>query len=176
MDFNAFNSRSGANKPSRLHVCHPATGDEIWSEPPRGIPGDADYFEGKPCIVLVLGAEGADVQAQLKRLRAQKMTDPTSGNRKERRAKKAEGIAEVDDRSVIEVHAEMAESAVPLIAGFENIERDGKPLTTSHDDVMWFLCLQTVNGRGEQGQKSFLEQVLEHSGDRANYLGNGSTT
>lgn len=153
MDFSNFDSRKGAERASKLHLRHPSTGNPLYNE------------DETPCVVLVVGTESRKVQDAIRQMRRNKVQTPTG----KKNAKPAE-----DNRTMSEVHAELAETAAPLIVGFEGIYRGDEPLTDSEDDKLWFLNLQTINGKGDDGQLSFLEQVLAHSGDRDNYLGNGS--
>lgn len=142
MKIDQFNSRAGSGVARPLHLCHPVTGQPLFDNE-----ADPTQDNGKPCRVMVLGVEDADTMAQIRAIRADK--DKTKDQ--------TEYLVSV---------------TAPLIAGFENIEReDGKasrPLTD--DDVMWFLRLQAPNG--SIGQRSFLEQVAGFAADRANYLGN----
>ena len=142
MKFDKFNSRAGSGVARPLHLRHPATGKPLFDN-------EADPTEdnGKPCRVMVLGVEDVDTMAQIRAIRGDS----------EKTKNQVEYLVSV---------------TAPLIAGFENIEReDGKgarPLTT--DDAMWVLRLQAPNG--SPGQRSFLEQVAGFAADRANYLGN----
>jgi hypothetical protein len=145
MDFTKFDSRAAAEVAGRLHLAHPATGELLY----------ADEKREKPCIVLVRGSESRTVQTALRAVRNAKMSG----------AKKAETAQTLED-----LHQAMVDGAKPLIAGFENVAR-GEAAATSAD-VDWFLNLQLINGR--EGEKAFVEQVIEFATDRSNYLGNAS--
>ena len=163
LDISQFNSRAGAAKPSKLHLRNPANFEDLLY---------ADAEKTKPCYVLVLGAEGDEVQRAQKSIKATKLADEQP-NRASRRASKSKTPPPepVDDRSFAEIHEDAVKSAVPLIAGFENIGFEGKALTVK--DAETFLNMQVINLRQADGQVSFLEQVLDHASDRQNYLGNG---
>lgn len=145
MDFTKFDSRSAAETPQRLHLVDPASGAPIY----------ADDEQRKPCIVLVVGTESRTAQAALRAIRQAKVSG----------AKKSEKGETLED-----LHMAMVEGAKPLIRGFENVFR-GKA-EASAADAEWFLNLQMMNGR--EGEKSFVEQVVDFATSRANYLGNAS--
>ena len=171
MDISTLNSRSGSDTPTPLHLRHPATGDLLWDRQPSGQPGDPDYEPGKPVLVWLYGAESDSVQTAQKAIRERRLTGKDTGKRSGSRGSKVK-VDDRDDRSVAEFHRDTAEAAIPLISHFENIERDGKPLSSSDDDKTWFLNLQVMNLRNDTGEMSFLEQVLDHASTRGNYLGN----
>ncbi|WP_339109268.1 hypothetical protein [Thioclava sp. GXIMD4216] len=148
MDFTKFDSRSAADTPARLHLKDPANGEPLF----------ADAGRTKPCIVLVRGTESRSVQAALRALQRAKLKD---------KPKKDEEV-----RSLEDLHGQMVDSAVPLVTGFENIARGEAALTTSEDDLRWFLNLQMLNG--QEGEKSFVEQVLAFASTRESYLGNAN--
>lgn len=145
MDFTKFDSRAAAEVAGRLHLTHPATGELLF----------ADKAQEKPCIVLVRGSESRSAQAALRAVRNAKLSGP----------KKAETGQTLED-----VHQAMVDGAKPLIVGFENVARGEAAATAA--DAEWFLNLQLINGR--EGEKTFVEQVIEFATDRANYLGNAS--
>lgn len=151
MDFNQFDSRAAAETASRLHIVSPVTGEPLYA--------DGDKCE-KPCIVLVRGNEARAVQAAHAARRRQKAA-----------SKKGRGKDDME-----EFYEGMVASAIPLIVGFENIARGKEPATVA--DAEWFLNLNLpifrAGADGERIEKSFVEQVIEHAGSRANYLGNGS--
>lgn len=146
MDFAQFDSRSAAEKPGRVHLLHPVTGAELY----------ADAEQTKPCIVLVRGTESRTAQKALRAAQQERM-----------KAKPKKDVQMLED-----LHAQMVDSAVPLIAGFENVSRGEAALTLAEDDLRWFLNLQMVNG--QEGEKSFVEQVLAFASRRDSYLGNAA--
>ena len=145
MDFTKFDSRAAAEVAGRLHLANPATGELLY----------ADDKREKPCIVLVRGSESRTVQTALRAVRNAKMTG----------TKKAETAQTLED-----LHQAMVDGAKPLIVGFENVARGEVAATAA--DADWFLNLQLINGR--EGEKAFVEQVIEFATDRSNYLGNAS--
>jgi hypothetical protein len=145
MDFTKFDSRAAAEVAGRLHLAHPSTGEPLY----------ADEKHEKPCIVLVRGSESRTVQTALRAVRNAKMSG----------AKKAETAQTLED-----LHQAMVDGAKPLIAGFENVARGEAAATAA--DADWFLNLQLINGR--EGEKAFVEQVIDFATDRSNYLGNAS--
>lgn len=138
MDFNQFDSRAAADEGRDLHLKHPATGEPLFDD-------------GEPCIVIVRGSEGREVQKEMAKLRA---------------AKAAE--AKDDDQALIDITARLVDATRPLVVGFKNIYREDKPAKVP-DDVDWFLGLQMVNG--QPGEQSFVEQVTGFATRRANFLG-----
>lgn len=142
MDFGKFDSRAAAEQGRDLQLSHPATGEALF---------DGD----KPCCVIVRGTEGREAQKALAKIRKMKMAD----------GEKADG----DNVSLEEMHKRLVETAIPLIVGFKNIKR-GEKDATAPADVEWFLNLQLINGI--DGEKSFVEQVVNFATKRSNYLGN----
>lgn len=103
----------------------------------------------RPCIVTVLGMEGRIAQAAAKE------------------AAKLPKLA--DDATIEDYHARLCLTAEKLVTGFSGVDRGDRPADRS--DVRWFLDLQMANpAQGGRG-RSFVEQVLRFSGDRAAYLG-----
>ncbi|WP_349295782.1 hypothetical protein ABEB22_15160 (plasmid) [Thioclava sp. 'Guangxiensis'] len=149
MDFTKFDSRSAADKPARLHLKDPASGEELF----------ADEARLKPCVVLVRGTESRAVQSALRAVQRAKLKDKPKKESEEA-------------RTLEDLHTQMVDGAVPLITGFENIARGEAALTTSEDDLRWFLNLQMING--QEGEKSFAEQVLAFASKRESYLGNAN--
>jgi len=154
MDISNFDARTAANDEQRMHLRHPATGELLY---------DGDDL-GKPCVVLVRGTESRDVQKKLRALNQSKM----------------KGSKNETDRILADTHEELARTMVPLIVGFENIDRGGKPLEATPADIEWFLNLQLIglqrDGDDDKADDlSFLGQVAKFASDRENYLGNGST-
>lgn len=144
MDFNSFDSRTAAETAGRLHLAHPATGEPLF----------ADKKREKPCIVLVLGTESRAAQVAMNAVRKAVIS----------------GAKKADSGSLDELHAAMVDSAKHLIVGFENVARGEAAATAA--DAEWFLNLQMLNGR--EGERAFVEQVLDFANSRANYLGNAS--
>jgi hypothetical protein len=143
MDFTAFDSRAAAEQGRELHLQHPATGEPIF---------DGD----KPCIVIIRGTESREAQAALAKIRKIKVAEDDD--------KKA------DEASLEDMHGRLVETAIPLVIGFKNINRGDKH-AKAPDDVEWFLNLQLING--VDGERSFVEQVVNYATKRSNFLGNG---
>ena len=123
------------------------------------VTGEPILNEGLPCMVHIRGVESSEavdeVQAIVRAQAKRSKDDPRDH------------------------HDDLLEMAMPLVLGFENMQRrdpktgKSRDLTPSKDDVAWFLNLQRAkNGRSDQ--VSFVEQVVKFSSDRANYLGNVS--
>ncbi|MBY6135035.1 hypothetical protein KUV61_04295 [Nocardioides marinus] len=157
MDFNAFDSVSAAEKGAELHIRHPATGKPLFDNPK-----DPFADNGKPCIVIVKGAEAPSVREARRAL--QKARAQADGEPKAAEADKDE------DLSFDDLHERMVEALSCQVCGFKNIHRGDQPATTK--DVEWFLNLNRFNAQSDE--KSFAEQLAEFSSKRANYLGNGS--
>ena len=112
-------------------------------------------FDGdNPCIVVIRGTESREAQAQLAKLRKIKVSEDEKA----------------DEASLEDMHQRLVETAVPLVIGFKNINRGDKP-ATAPADVEWFLNLQLING--VEGERSFVEQVVNYATKRSNFLGNG---
>jgi hypothetical protein len=168
MDFSVFDNRGPAETGQRLELKDPSVRD-----------GDPLLSGKKPCAVIVRGSTARSVQEQSRARLKQKMA----------KGKKDDGVQVMED-----VHAELCDAAFPLIVGFENIERDSRPLTTDPDDVRWFLDLtfpimgvkEDEDGepifspdgapRFEMRNSPFAKQVTEFSADQAAALGNGKSS
>jgi hypothetical protein len=112
-------------------------------------------FDGdKPCIVIIRGTESREAQAALAKIRKMKVAEDK----------------EADEASLEDMHGRLVETAMPLVIGFKNINRGDKP-AKAPDDVEWFLNLQLINGI--EGERSFVEQVVNYATKRSNFLGNG---
>jgi hypothetical protein len=140
MDFNSFDSRAAAEKGRDLHLVHPSTGDAILDG-------------GKPCIVIVRGTESREAQAALAKIRKMKLAEEEKA----------------DEASLEDMHQRLVETAMPLVIGFNNVNRGDKP-AAAPADVEWFLNLQLING--VEGERSFVEQVVNFATKRSNFLGN----
>ena len=123
-----------------------AAGDKgAWMHVTNPFDGDPMHDDGKPCRVKVLGIEGEVGQGLFDDVR-----------------KGMKGQADDKGRIIRET--------IPLVVGFENIDRGDKP-AIAPGDVEWFLSLQHVVGGDHP---SFVEQVRAFAIKRANFLGNVS--
>lgn len=168
MKFDSFDMRSAAESGQWLTLKQPNVPD-----------GDPITSNDKPCRVLVRGVASRTVQDQMRARQKARMTAM--------KGKKAEDEARVME----DIHDDMVDAAMPLIVGFENIERGDKALTVSADDVRWFLELTfPIMGakRDEQGDivlsdkgdpvfefknNPFAKQISEFAAEQASALGNG---
>lgn len=149
MDFSKFDSRKAAETAKPLHLRHPATGALLYAKNKDG----ADDLD-KPCRVLVIGTESRGAQAAIRAMQQAKMAD-----------EKKEA-----DQSLDVLHKQLVDGALTVIKGFENIARGDRLATV--DDAEWLLNLQLING--QDGEKSFVEQIMGFATKRANFLGNAS--
>ena len=157
MDFSKHDSRTAAENPQPLKLRDPATGEYIK---------DGDEF----CTVMVIGSHARSVQAGILE-DARNKPNNTKGKKKK----------DDDAKALADIQKTLVEGAGRLIRGFANIERDGKPLTTSKEDIEWFLdlnflsvksLLETDNDNEEKWLgDSFAQQVLKASNDASAYLG-----
>lgn len=166
MDFGKFDNRGPAEAGQRLELRDPSVRD-----------GEPLMDGDKPCVVIVRGMAARSVQQNIRTRQKANM------------AKRKKGSDE--NRIMEDVHANLCDAAAPLIVGFENIERDGKPLTASVDDVNWFLDLTfpvmavKTDDDGDtildaSGQPRFemtnmpvARQITDFSSEQAHALGNG---
>lgn len=139
MDFAKFDARKASAAGAWLHLCHPATGAKLYD----------DNDTSKPCRIKVQGAESPDAHASI------------------RRAQKAMAKA-VEDKDTDAVREQSVAMAKSLVLDFENMHRDGRPMTL--DDVDWLLNLQIPNG--QSGERAFVEQIVDFAFKRASFLGN----
>lgn len=148
MDFTQFDARKAAETPRELQLRHPVTGELLY--------GDGEARK-KPCLVKVLGTESREAQAALRAVQKAKVKGDKASSK---------------EQSLEDLHELMVDAATPLIKGFENVMRGAKPATL--DDVGWFLNLQLING--QEGEKSFVEQITAFATSRSSFLGNGSAS
>lgn len=145
MHFGQYDSRGAAARGFSLQLEDPAkAGRKLFND------------EGKPVCVILMGREAPEAAAHFARIQRARAKEDTS----------AETVALMTNE---ELHERMCEVAEPLIMGFENLDREpGKPATKA--DAGAFLRLQTVNGN--EGEVSFVEQILAAVNRRAAILGN----
>lgn len=156
MEFTNFDSRTAAETAQPVKLRDPATGEFI--------------MDGKQhCTVLVVGSHSRSIQA---------------GILDDARAKlnQAKGKKKKDDASALaDVQKTLIEGAARVIRGFEHIERDGRPMTNSKEDVDWFLDLNFLSVKSLLAtdsedddtwrNDSFAQQILKASNDASAYLG-----
>lgn len=167
VDFSKFDNRGPAETGQRLELLDPSVRE-----------GEPLLDGQKPCAVIVRGSTARSVQMEMRKRQKAKMTGKNGG--------KAEEARVMED-----VHADLCDTAAPLIVGFENIHRDGRALTTEPDDVRWFLDLTfpvmgvkededgepILNAAGnvqfQMRNNPFAKQIADFSSEQALKLGNG---
>jgi len=145
MDFSKFNSREAAETPRDLQLKHPATGELLFNDGVK---------RKEPCIVSLIGTESRTAQIALRAIQKAKV----KGDKKH------------DDQSLEDLHSTLVESAKPLIRGFKNIHLGTRAATL--EDIDDILGAQLING--QDGEQSFVEQIMTFATKRANFMGNGS--
>ena len=144
MDFAKFDSRKAAEIPRDLQLRHPSTGDLLFN----------DGLERKePCMVSLIGTESRTAQSALRAIQKAKVKGD----------KKAD-----DNQSLEDLHSTLVDSAKMLIKGFKNIHIGEREATL--DDINYILSAQLING--QDGEQSFVEQIMVFATKRANFLGN----
>lgn len=169
MDFAKFDNRGPAEEGGRLELKDPSVQD-----------GEPLLDGKKPCVVGVRGSAARSVQQKVRQRLKAKMSSKKKG--------KAEEARIMED-----VHADLCESASDVITFFENIERDGRPLTTDPEDIKWFLDLTfpvmgvkendegeaVTNSNGdiqfEMKNNPFAKQITDFSSEQTLNLGNGKS-
>lgn len=147
MDFAKFDQRGAAEKGAVFPILHPETGKEI-----TGDNGAAEF--------ILRGTASRTVQAILR----EKQIELMDGD-------------ETDVVVMEDVHKGLVDAAMPFILGFSNVERDGKPLTVSEDDVRWFLDLtfpvMSVDEEGKpvMANNPFAKQVIDNVSKHEKFLG-----
>lgn len=181
MEISKFDSRTRAEAGAPMQILDPITGEAV---------ADGD----KPCRVIVRGVASKSMQAEMRA--KQKAAMAKAAAIKEANKGKG-GAADVNEARVMEdIHNQLCEGAAPFIVGFENMERDSKPMTA--DDVEWFLDLsfpemgmkEDENGEAimedgidedgnptkspafEMKNNPFAKQIGEFAAKQANFLGN----
>lgn len=167
MDFSVFDNRGPAETGQRLELLDPSVRE-----------GEPLLSGKKPCAVIVRGSTARSVQAAMRARQKAKMVD-------------AKGDKAEEARVMEDVHSDLCDSATALIVGFENIDRDGRPLTTDADDIKWFLDLtfpimgvkEDANGdplldadgkvQYHMHNNPFAKQITDFSAEQAKSLGNG---
>ena len=157
MDFNKFDSVTAAEKGADCHLKHPATQQPLFDNPE-----DPFKDNGKPCIVILMGAEAPSVRAANRALqKARALAKPDADS---------DSDQDSEFTSYDELHERMVENLVPRVLGFKNV-RKGKQAATK-EDAAWFFNLNRFNGQVKE--KSFVEQAGDFSSSRVGYLGNAS--
>lgn len=145
MDFRKFDNRGPAEDGVRVPLMDPVSGEPIESE--KG-----------PACVIVRGVASRTVQAEMRK-------------RALARSKAPQTKLDVME----EAHADLIEAALPLVVGFENVERNGVSLTGDGTDVRWFLDLtfpmmRKVGHEWKMINRPFAVQISEAAGDQDNFL------
>jgi hypothetical protein len=165
MDFSKFDNRAPAETGIAMPLLDPVTREPLASN-------------GKPCAVLVRGVASRVIQQQIREKARAKMAATPNDDAQ---------IACMED-----LHEAMIDGAAPFIAGFVNVERNGQPLTTSADDVRWFLDLtfpimepkKDADGNAvivdgvpqfEMVNLPFAKQIDNFAADQRNFLGNAKS-
>lgn len=149
MDFSTFDNRGPAETGTRVPLVNPVTGEGIGPE-------DA------PSCVIVRGVASRTVQAEM---------------RKKALARAKSNAPALDVME--DVHQSLIDAALPLVVGFENVERNGAPLTASVEDIRWFLDLTfpMMEKDGQQWKmvnRPFAAQIAEAAGDQDRFLPNAA--
>jgi len=168
MDISKFDSRTRAEAGAPMQIKDPISKEPIM---------DGD----KPCRVIVRGTASKSMQAKMREKQKALMAK-----------KPKKGKDDEDEARVMEdVHQQLCEGAAPFIVGFENMEREGRPMTL--DDVEWFLDLsfpemgvkEDEHGNPvlekdgtpvfEMKNEPFAKQIGDFAGRQANFLGNAKS-
>lgn len=160
MDFTKKDARTSAETPFELKLRDQATGEYIM---------DGDQH----CVVLIVGSHSRSVQAGILEDARAKLNNSSKGKKKKE-----------DQASALEdVQKTLIEGASRVIRGFVNISRGDVPLTTSKEDLHWFLDLNFVSVPSLMAQNevddeeevwrkdSFAQQILKASNDASSFLG-----
>jgi hypothetical protein len=118
MDFNSFNTKTGAEIGAKLHLRHPVLGHYLYSGDGADHLGrwkDKEKSPGAVCVI-VRGTESKTVQDRLKQLSTNEMT----------------GDAQKDENRGLDF-------VCSLVIGFENIERDGEPMLPTEGNKRIFF-------------------------------------
>ena len=145
MDFSKFDNRGPAEEGVKVPLVDPNTG-----EPIEGDDG--------PACVIVRGVASRTVQAEMRKRALAK-------------AKTKQGSLD----TLEDVHQALIDAAAPLVVGFENVERNGEPLTSSPGDVRWLLDLtfpmMEKDGEGwKMVNRPFAAQIAEAAGEQDRFL------
>lgn len=161
MDFGKLDNRSSSEIAQPLTLRHQHNGEEIIGD-------------DKPCIVYIKGANARSVQSDLLSEAKMKLQEAKSNKSKRSEEEKTRALEDIQNMLI--------ESAMRVIDRFENIERDGAALTTSKEDMRWFLDLnffsiKSLNQAGlpkldeaEWMGDSFAQQIILFSGEVSNFL------
>lgn len=133
MDFDNFNTKDVAQDGRPLHLHAPFEPDKKLYD--TDDTGKDD--KSRPCRVWVRGRESRDVNSYIQRQQKKLAKDPDAAGEEE-----GLGLAKA------------------MVLRFENIDRNGRPLTTTDDDLRWFFDLSG----------SFVKQVMDFSQEPTNFL------
>lgn len=141
MDLGKLNTKTGAEKGAFLHLKHPALGHKLYTGDGADEMGALmDKETATPVGCYVLGLESEAARARARALSAARV----KGNAPDDDDGEEKGLAFV----------------CGLVTGFQGIELNGKPITSSDADKRAFF-----------GQSDgLLEQVLAFAQDRANFF------
>lgn len=151
MDFSKFDARSDHEAGARMTILHPITGEPI-----------ADG-KGKTSAVIVRGIASPTVQADIRRRHKEKLSAEQEANLK------------ALEQTLEDVHEDSIATALPMVIGFENVERDGRALKGTSEDIRWFLNLTfpimetDAKGKWQMVNRPFAVQIAEFSGKQANF-------
>lgn len=154
MDFTKKDARTAAETATFCHLRDQDTGEYLY---------EAD---GKTAIgVMVIGAMSRTIHGERMQDLKTKLQTAQGKGKKE--------LAEL----VSDIQKNIADDAKRLTRGFIGVDRGDKPATL--DDCDWFydltyVSIEAINAPDEnKWQKlSYSQQVVKHSNDTANYLGN----
>lgn len=156
MDFNKFDTVSAAEKGAEWHIKDPVSLKPLYDNPE-----DPYADNGKPCVGILLGSEAPSVRSAAR-------------DAQKKRAAGPEGDSKDSDKeatvSFDEIHEQLVDGMKFRLVAFKNVRRGDKPAGKS--DAEWFFNLNRMNN--QEGEISFVEQAIEFSNKRANYLGNVS--
>ncbi len=130
MEFSQFETKSGAEVGAFLHFTHLRTGELLYDKEAED--------EDKRVGVWLRGMEAKSVQAAAREAQRTAIKSP---------------LNEDDDSQGLE-------TAKAMVIRFQNITRDGKPLSVSEEDLVWFFNLSSV----------MVQRVVGFASQPANFL------
>lgn len=148
MEFSKFDVRGKAETGRAFPILHPETLEPIVED-------------DKEAKFIIRGAASPTVQEAYRVMLAQALQDQSEGDR---------------PFTFEALHQSTIKSALPLLAGFENVELNGVPVSMENAEEFLNLTfprmVQNEQGKYEVANKTFAMQVLERSKELDATLGN----
>ncbi len=148
MDLSTLNTAGPAERGSALHLKHPALGHLLYTGDGASEMGELiDESKAEPVLVFVRGIESKSAREFARALHQARMKLDE---------KRPSDLAAIEKIGL--------DFAVSLVVGFSGLERDGKPLEATEENIRAFLS----------ASDEIVSQVTEFAQDKRNFFAKGS--